>query len=327
MNDPGRFSPDYGGIAVLVLGASGFIGRWVARKLCAQGAHAVLVVRSQRAAAPVFSRYGVQGKVVELDLRDSTSVGQLIRIARPVVTFNLAGYGVDPSEKCPETAQQINARLIQDVAESVAELDEPGCSRRVVIHAGSALEYGAIEGNLSENSVPNPTTLYGKTKLAGTLALARARRTYGLRGLTARLFTVYGPGEHAGRLLPLLLDGARSAAAVELTAGTQQRDFTYVEDVAEGLLRLGLTAEVSDEVLNLASGQLTRVRDFVAMAAHILGIGNDRLRFGALPTRPEEMAHAPVRVERLRAALGWIPEVTIQEGIRRTLAFNNEKGL
>ena len=67
-------------------------------------------------------------------------------------------------------------------------------------------------------------------------------------------------------------------------------------------------------VVNLASGLLLPVRGFVETAAPILGIAPGRLQFGALATRPEEMAHAPVNVERLRGLLGWVPAADVAAG-------------
>ena len=124
----------------------------------------------------------------------------------------------------------------------------------------------------------------------------------GLQALVARLFTVYGPGEHEGRLLPTLLNAARTGQPAELTNGLQQRDFIYVEDVAEGLLRLGLSCGTPGEVVNLATGHLTTVRECAETAARVLSLSAERLRFGTLPTRAEEMQHDPVTLDRLWAA-------------------------
>jgi UDP-glucuronate decarboxylase len=141
------------------------------------------------------------------------------------------------------------------------------------------------------------------------------------------LFTVYGPGEHAGRLLPSLREAARSAGVVPLTAGAQRRDFTYVEDVADGLLRLGLVDHAfAPRALNLATGELHGVREFVEIAARELGIDRSRLQFGALPTRTEEMAHDPVSIESLSALVGWRPSTSIAEGVERTLASPRRHG-
>ena len=91
--------------------------------------------------------------------------------------------------------------------------------------------------------------------------------------------------------------------------------------MAEGLLRLALAAPDPGDVVNLATGTLTPVRGFVETAARVMGIPGERLRFGALPTRGEEMAHDPVRIERLRRLTGWSPAIGIEDGIARAAAF------
>ncbi|MCG3207758.1 MAG: dTDP-6-deoxy-L-talose 4-dehydrogenase (NAD(P)(+)) [Anaerolineae bacterium] len=319
MSDEHPFSR-YRDCRIVVLGASGFLGRWVARALSWCGAELYLVVRRAKA-APNFECYDVKGQVVEVNLADSAAVRRFFRRVQPTITFNLAGYGVDPAERDDQTAFQINTHLLQTICHALVDIRDWAWCGLDIVHVGSALEYGAIGGNLAEDSRPNPTTLYGRSKLAGTLALASSCRAYGLRGITARLFTVYGPGEHAGRLLPSLLAAAQTGQPLALTAGTQQRDFIYVEDAAEGLLRLGLARSRPGEIVNLATGQLTPVRRFVESAAEILQLPADRLEFGTIPLRVEEMEHDPVTIARLRRLVGWAPPTPITAGIRRTVEF------
>ena len=131
----------------------------------------------------------------------------------------------------------------------------------------------------------------------------------------------YGPGEHHGRLLPSLLEAAKREDELKLSSGTQRRDFTCVADVAEGLVRLALVpAAVAPEpkIVNLATGSLASVRDFAMLAARVLAIPPTRMHFGAMPTRPEEMEHAEVSIDRLRTlTAGWTPQTTILEGVER----------
>ena len=191
------------------------------------------------------------------------------------------------------------------------------------MHAGSALEFGVVTGDLSDTWHCRPTTLYGKTKLGGSEHVVGAVQRNDLRGVTARLFTVYGPGEHDGRLLPSLRAAASAGGDLELTAGTQLRDFTHVEDVARGLLRLGaMEHTLGEAALNLATGRMTSVRGFVEVAGAALGITPESMRFGALETRPEEMCHAPVSVARLVQVTGWKPRMTLAEGVARSLEID-----
>jgi len=101
-----------------------------------------------------------------------------------------------------------------------------------------------------------------------------------------------------------------------------QRDFVYVEDVAEGLLRLGMTTAPLGSVVNLATGRLTTIREFAETAADVLGMDRNRLKFGALPTREEEMAHMPVSTRKLAELSGWVPQTDIASGVQKTLEFH-----
>jgi nucleoside-diphosphate-sugar epimerase len=309
----------YQGVPVAVLGASGFIGRWVARKLGEAGARPWVVVRDARAGRDVLEQCGIRGQVVEADLADDAAVADLYRRIRPSITFNLVGYGVDPSERDDRLAHRINADLPRVLCEAVASAKDGAWPGQHLVHAGTAAEYGDAGGTLPENGPATPSTLYGISKLAGTRAVAESAAALGIRALAVRLFTVYGPGEHAGRLLPSLIEAGATGRPLDLTAGLQRRDFTYVEDVAEGLLRLGLTPNDDYQVVNLATGQLTTVRGFVETAAYILAIRPGNLRFGAIPTRSGEMEHDPVSFDRLRRLAAWTPPVTIAEGIRKSV--------
>jgi UDP-glucose 4-epimerase len=317
----------YQGVRVAVLGASGFIGRWVVRLLGERKADLDLVVQDLAIAEEVFKDYQIQGRVHELELADFPAVREFISAIRPRILFNLAGYGVRKAERDENVAFQINARLVGFLCEAMEKVRDRNWPGRDLVHVGSALEYGQMGGDLAEDSIPNPLTLYGRSKLEGTILLKHRCRGLGVRGLTARLFMVYGPGEHPGRLLPSLLDTARTGIPLKLTSGVQKRDFTYVEDVAEGLLRLGLTEAEPGEVVNLATGKLTSVRQFVKIAAKEMMIPLENLIFDAIPTEWPEMEHLPVSIDRLRRLAAWVPGTDVAEGIRKTLSFEDEISL
>lgn len=297
----------------IVLGGAGFIGSSVSRALVAEGAEVYRVVR------PNGSGRAGTG-VVEADICDYGRLREVYRSILPSVTFNLAGYGVDPGERDERTAREVNAHAVETICRAAAEWHDREWPGQTVVHVGSALEYGEAGGALPEHTIPFPTTMYGITKLAGTRTVERWSGA--IKAAVARLFTVYGPGEHAGRLLPALIDAGRTGEALPLTGGRQMRDFTYVEDVSEGLLRLGLCRNRGVGVVNLATGRLTEVREFVLTAARLLGIPEENLKFGALPGRPEEMRHEPVSLSKAASLLAWRPSTTIADGITKTLAYS-----
>lgn len=308
----------YEGVRALVLGATGFVGRHVARALFDAGASLTSTGRDGAALGAIASAYGLGGERIVLD---ATSPGELERvIARvaPGIVFNAIGYGVDRRERDEALAARINGELVPSLAAIVDRHRDRSWAHVALVHIGSALEYGDIGGDLVESSDPRPTTLYGRTKLEGTLGLRAYAERAGLPALTARLFTVYGPGEHPGRLLPSLL--AVKDTPLDLTSGTQKRDFTYVGDVAAALLAIGKSDAIPGEVVNVATGRLETVRAFVETAMAVLSIPPHLVRFGALPQRAEEMTHDPVRIDRLRQLTGRAPVMTPTEGIRATVS-------
>jgi nucleoside-diphosphate-sugar epimerase len=311
----------YRGVGVVVTGASGFIGRWVARLLTSAGARLYLVSRDEERMERVSRAYGINGEIIARDLTQEGAFRQLCSDVRPEITFNLAAHGVAPDEHDAELARVLNDTLVGEIAEAMATERNDGWPGARLVHAGSALEYGPVDGEVYEELEPAPTTLYGRTKLAGSNRLLQSRQTAGLRATVARIFTAYGPGEQSGRLLPSLIAAGKTTDSIDLTAGAQRRDFTYVADIAQGMLRLGQVEGALDGVVNLATGELRSVRQFIETASDLIGIPRAALKFGTLPYREEEMWHGPVKVRRLERLTGWRPTTGIDEGIQNTLAF------
>src|SRR5436190_10843633 len=127
----------YEAVATVVLGASGYIGRWVARKLCEAGSYPYLVVRDAARARDIFERYDVRGEVIEADLLDPAALPEIYNRIRPAVTFNLAGYGVDPSQRDERLVYRINAELPQALCEAIARAGNAAGRGQHLVHTGS----------------------------------------------------------------------------------------------------------------------------------------------------------------------------------------------
>jgi UDP-glucose 4-epimerase len=323
---PGGAALSYARVRVLVTGASGFIGRHVAAALQAAGADVAVLARDPaRVDAAIASR----AVVLHADLNNTGEFASVIARFRPAILFNLAGYGVARDERDEVITRHVNMHAVGEAIEAMsADADEAWEGARIV-QAGSALEYGAITEPLDENAQPLPTTSYGQTKLAATTILKHAREQVGFPSVTARLFTVFGPGERQGRLFPTLLAARATKGRIPLSIGTQSRDWVYVEDVATALVALGRVPAATlvggqppfdAPSINVASGNLTSVRDFALAAARALGIDEARLGFGDVPQHPDEMFHGPVPVVRLQTAIGFLPPADPSSGLARAVA-------
>lgn len=312
----------YRGRRVVVLGATGFIGAWAAVLLGRAGADLRVVHRDEAKVRAALEAFGVSATRVRMAQADLTRPDEVVKALdrlEPEIVFNLAGYGVAPGQDDEATARTVNVEFVRVLAQALSGTSADEWHGQRLVHVGSGFEYGEIGGDLAEDSTPAPRSLYARTKLEGTRTLESVSSSSGLAAVTARPFTVYGPGEHPHRLLPSLLRALDGDEAVSLSAGTQQRDFVYVRDVVEALLRMGLIESApAGMALNVATGALHSVREFAEAAGRVLGIDPDRLHFGAISTRVREMEHEPVSVARLREHLDWIPGTDIATGIAAT---------
>ncbi|NOZ84925.1 MAG: NAD(P)-dependent oxidoreductase [Deltaproteobacteria bacterium] len=307
---------------VMVLGSTGFIGTNLSAALISAGVRPCLVGR-MRSRLRLSVEPGTFHFEEVSDLTQPDLVEDLILTHQPQVVFNLVACDVESSEKKPEKAHETNCRLVERAVTAVSGINPGTWQGARFVHTGTALEYGAVHGPLHEDGPAVPTTVYGRTKLEGTLTLKKLAASNDIPAITARLFTVYGPFEAAGRLLPYLAGCAASGRPARLTQGIQKRDFTFVADVVEGLLRLGACSRPRGTPVNLATGKLTSVSEFVQAAALVLGMRPEKLRFGQLGTRPWEMKHKPVTIRRLLDLTGWAPLTMPPAGIEETLEYLN----
>lgn len=315
----------YRGRPVLVLGGTGFLGQWLLRAFTEVDANLSATARPEALAAA--RRWtGDRVRWYPLDAGDPDQLAVVMAEVAPALAANCIGYGVDPDEKRvgdPAVATAINATFPATAARAVAATAGHDWRGQRFLHVGSVLEYGTAGGDLNEAGPAEPTTLYGQTKLAGTLAVAAVASESNVRCLTARLPQLYGPGEHQSRLLPSLIEAARTGVVPPLSKGTQPKDFLYIGDAVEGLLRLGASNGPAPTPVNLATGQIMTVQAFSLTAAHVLQLDPDLLRF-VREVPDGEIYHGPVAIERLRQRTGWAPPTTVADGVGYTIGRDRD---
>jgi UDP-glucuronate 4-epimerase len=279
---------------ILVTGAAGFIGAHLCRRLAAEG-YDVCGLDWQDSPRVAWSGVPImQADVATADLRGFATVVHLAAqagvrhpVAQDYVHSNLRGF-VNVLEHCKASG----ARLI---------------------YASSSSVYGDAWPQVETIRTDTPLSLYAATKKAGEL-LAHA---YGANAIGLRFFTVYGPWGRPD-MAPLLF--ARKILAGEplelYNRGEYRRDFTYIDDVIEGLLcviRQPLTG-----VYNIGRGQPVTVLAFVAALAAALG---RQTRVNLLPPRVGEMQETCADTTAFRAATGWQPHTTLADGLREMVAW------
>ena len=307
--------------AVLVTGATGFIGSALARRLSADGHRVVGLIRRSSPRRECLA--GCPGlDIAEVDDFSPTELDRILG-TRPIGTIcHLASYGVAAGES--DRAQLIagNVGLTATLIEAAARH-----SVRRFVQTGSCFEYAAPRDGLplSEDSPVRPWSVYGAAKSASVHFARTLSAKLGLPLITLRLFGVYGSGEQPQRLVPYLLNRLERREAAELTPGFQVRDFLYIDDAVDAY-RTALAG--ADELFdgrdfNVCTGVPTSIRELGVTAAELLNAPAQLLRWGALPGRPEEPARIVGDPSAFRAATGWAPRFDLREGLRATIDARN----
>ncbi len=299
---------------VLVTGASGFVGRTVVRRLVEEGWQIDAVSSTARAVDD--NADGVTWH--HTDLLDSIAVERLLgglELSRLVHLAWAPNRGIYSS---PE-----NLRWLGAGAQLFARFFENGGKR--VVAAGSSAEYDWSAGICRECSTPLAGGgLYGAAKRAlaevfgGLCELPERVGASEVSGAWARVFFLFGPHEPEERLVASVARALLSGEPTKCSEGSQVRDYLYVEDAADALVRL-LDSELTGPV-NVASGEGIRIRDLVGELVALTG-GGERLVWGDPDPDPFVVAD----VGRLRDELGWRPRIGRDEGLARTLAWWRER--
>ncbi len=292
----------------LVTGAGGFVGANLVRHLLDRGDEPVAMVRP---GAIPWRLEDVAGELqIEFtDLRRTDAVTRCLERARPEVIFHLAAHGAYSWQTDLDTMLAVNVRATEALLEGARGLEAR------LIHAGSSSEYGFTDRPTTELDWVRPNSHYAVTKVAATHLCQLAAAEHGQQAVTLRLYSVYGPWEEPGRLMPALVDSALHGDYPPLVAPETARDFVWIGDVCDAFVRAALTdLGPADQVLNVASGRQATLRSLVATAQEVFGLHGEP-HWGTMAARSWDTSvwvGDPTRAER---SIGWRAVTPLSEGL------------
>lgn len=306
--------------AVLVTGATGFLGSHIVRRLVAKGYE---VAAAYRPPSDRWRLTGLPCKIqwVPLDLGDGTSIRLALRATQPNVVIHCAAYGMNYSEQSYEEGIKINISGTQLLLQRSAE-----AGVRRFIHSGSCFEYGNKPLPVSEEEVLEPISMYGVTKVASTLLVNQLSKALDLPSVVVRPFGIYGPADRSDKFVPRVIRACLSREAIELSGGEQIRDYSYVADAVSLYVGLIEAEEFpSGEIVNLAGGHpvpLRRIGEIIARSMD----GQNMLKWGALPYRPDEIRNLTAQTDKAKRLLGWYATTSLEDGLEETVRWYRRGG-
>jgi len=336
-------------LSILVTGCAGFIGYHLTARLLANG-HAVVGLdnlnsyydpalkqaRLQRLRDAALKQ-GTEFQFVRADLEDRSAVEQLFATFQPCKVVNLAAQaGVRYSIENPAAYIQANLVGFGHILE--------GCRHHGVenlLYASSSSVYG---GNTflpfsERQSVDHPVSLYAASKKANELMAHTYSHLYGLPATGLRFFTVYGPWGRPDMALFLFTQAMLEGRPIQVfNNGEMVRDFTYVDDIVESLVRLlnkpatpdplfdtvhpePATSWAPHRVFNIGNSNPTPLMEYIEAIEEELGITAVK---EFLPMQPGDVPATAADTSALEAWIGFKPSTAVKEGVARFLAWYRE---
>lgn len=310
---------------ILVTGAAGFIGADLSQKLLSAG-HTVTGIDNfndyydvalKRARLAELQQHVNTANFVmhEIDIVDRGEMQNLFQSGSFDVVVHLAAQaGVRYSIENPQSYIDSNLVGFGNILE--------GCRQRNVPHlvyASSSSVYGANKNFpfCEQDRVDNPVSLYAATKKANELMAHSYVDLYGFRCTGLRFFTVYGPWGRPDmapfRFASRMLKGE---AIPVYNNGEMIRDFTYIDDISNGVLRIAESATVEEKykIYNIGRGEPVQLMEFIELMAKHLGV---EAKLNMMPMQDGDVPRTMADTTELKADFAYQPTVSIDDGVKR----------
>ena len=305
---------------VLVTGGAGFVGSNLVRRLIREGARVTVLddlFTGRLENLPPSGFDFVQGSVCDAGVVDKV-------VAANEVVFHAAARNIVVSTKNPREDFETN---IGGTLNVLMAARASGTKR--VVYTSSTSVYGNPRYlPINEDDRLSLLTPYSVSKLGGENYCMAFYVSYGLPTTAVRYSNIFGPGQdpanpYCGVVAKFIESLFAGQPPVIHGDGNQSRDFTYVDDAVEATLMAATSDRALGEVFNVGTGVETRVNELAATLIRITGVNVQPVHKDRRDV--DNIRRRVVNIEKTRRALRWVPEITLEHGLERTVAWQRER--
>lgn len=305
---------------VVITGATGAIGMALVGKCIKTGAEAVLLVNPNSRRLDRIPK-DPHITVIKCGLDDlagadaaSLELEEISEGKYADVMFHLAWGGTFGDARNDKPLQDKNEQYALDAVRLAARL---GCS--VFVGAGSQAEYGRVEGALTSDTPCDPENEYGRAKLRASVSTRELCHELGIRQIWPRILSIYGPYDGEKTMVMSLISQLLAGKKPSLTKGEQVWDYLYADDAAEAMMLLAEKG-MSGGIYPIGSGDPRPLREYIEMIRDTIDPSLP-LGFGEFPYSDKQVMYLCADISKLREDTGFVPKVSFEEGIRRTIEY------
>jgi len=305
----------------LVTGGAGFIGSHLVDALLKTGRPVRVFDDFSTGLRSNLAHLGDRVEILEGSLTDPAAVARAAQGAG--VVYHLGALA--------SVARSVETPAVSHAACATGTLNLLDAARRAgvrrVVYAASSSAYGGSTGDdgQREDQAVAARSPYAAAKLAGELYCQAFAHTYGLETVRLRFFNIFGPRQrsdspYSGVIALFTAAMSRGETPTVHGDGTQSRDFTYVANAVQALMKAAEAPEVSGNVYNVGTGRTVSVRELVAALNYVLG-KDLQPSYGA--PRAGDVKFSRADISRTRLDLGYEPAVSFEEGLRLTVGAHS----
>lgn len=282
---------------IVITGANGFIGANIAMHFLSNGYKVIGLVRSASNLSRCAAFIDNTGFI--LLHYDEVNLAEQLKAQTDLVLIHTAWQGVTAQERMDWLIQFKNLELGFKLLQLAKK-----CSFTTMIGLGSQAEYGSFEGRIDENYTCNPNTAYGLNKHMLSQLWSRFCEENDMQWYWLRLFSVYGLMEDEHWFITNLITRLQKNEDIALTAGEQQYDYLFVEDLAKNIDALiNANANKSCGVYNLSANQSIKLKEVAGMVKELIP-SRGELLFGKIPYRENQIMHMEGNSEKFKTMFG-----------------------
>ena len=301
----------------IVTGANGFVGTAVCRELAGQGVEVIAVVRHpEEVIRGIESVPGI--RIVYADLSGFRHLAEGIPDRDIDALYHFAWVGSAGPLRGDADVQMRNVQYTCDTVKACAEM---GCGR--FVFASSIMEY-EIEATMATDATPGINTLYCSAKVAADYMARTLAGSLGVDYIRAVISNIYGPGEMSPRLVNTSIRKMLRGEHCAFSAGEQMYDFIYITDAAKTFAAIGEKG-IRNRTYYIGSPEPKPLKEFLLAMRDCVDPGME-IGLGELPFSGVSLTYREFDIHAVEKDTGFVPEVSFEEGIRKTAAWIREEG-
>ena len=292
---------------ILVVGGTGIIGYHLAKKSLKKGWD----VTSFSSNLPKRKRYLSRVKYIRCDITKKKFLKKKTNQHFDYVV-NLGGYVDHSNKKKTYKSHYIGCKNLAEIF----------LRKKIIsfVQIGSSLEYGNSKSPQNENikcNLKSIKSVYGKAKLLSSIYLINLFNKKNFPTTILRLYQVYGPKQDINRFLPITIKGCIKNKKFPCSNGNQLRDFTYVDDVADAIIKTLTNKNSRGQIINIGTGKPKKIKNVIEKVKIILKGGIPQ--YGHFKQRKFEVPILYPNIKKAKKQINWTPKVNFEKGLKKTI--------